>query len=194
MENLMEKFVENFGFLKSKEITDRTQWRILNKMLKNDSVSKVKRGLYRLNDFEYDNSFVEVMNIVPHGVFCLFSAWFYYGLTTTIPYENHIAITQKRKLTLPNYPPIRLYYLSEKFYQLGITQIKEGNQFINMYDLEKSVCDAVRFRNKVGMDIAIEVVRNYVGRRGNRNFDKLAKYARELRIEKIMQNFIMPML
>ena len=123
----------------------------------------------------------------------MFSAWFYYDLTTTIPHENHIAITQNKKVLLPDYPPIKLYYLSERFYQLGITQICIGNQPVKMYDLEKSVCDAVRFRNKVGIDITIEVVKNYV-RRNDRNFVKLATYTRLLRIEKIMQNMIMPML
>jgi len=193
MEKLIEMFQANSGFLNSKDVSGRTQWRMINKMLNDNSISKVKRGLYRLNDFENDTSFVEVSNIVPTGVFCLFSAWFFYDLTTTIPYENHIAVTQNKKVQLPDNPPIKLYYLSDRFYQLGITQINQGNQFVKIYDLEKSVCDAVRFRNKVGMDVAIEVVRNYVKRR-DRNFDKLAKYSRQLRIEKIIQNMIMLML
>jgi len=193
MENLLDLFKSNFGFLKSKDIKGGTQWRALNKMLKDGSVLKVKRGLYRLNDFEQDTSFVEVSNIIPTGVFCMFSAWFYYNLTTTIPFENHIAIAQNKKVQLPNYLPVKLYYLSEKFYQLGITQVDIYNQPVKMYDLEKSVCDAVRFRNKVGMEIAIEVVRNYV-RRKDRNLIKLSQYARQLRIETLMQNMIMPML
>ena len=192
MESLTSLFRENFGFLKSKEI-ESSQQRELNKMLENNSVSRVKRGLYRLNDFDRDTSLVEVLKIVPSGVFCMSSAWYHYDLTTTIPYENHIAVTQKKKVRLPNFPPIKLYYLSEKFYQLGIIHININNQPVKIYDLEKSVCDAVRFRNKVGMDIAIEVVKNYV-RRKDRNFDKLIKYARQLRIEIIMQNLIMPML
>ena len=193
MVNLTSLFRENFGFLKSKEIVSSSQRRELNKMLEYKSVSKVKRGLYRLNDFEEDTSFVEVSSIVPCGVFCMFSAWFHYNLTTTVPHENHIAVPQKKKVRLLNHPPIKLYYLSEKFYQLGIIHIIINNQPVKIYDLEKSVCDAVRFRNKAGMDIAIEVVKNYV-RRKDRNFDKLIKYARQLRIETIMQNLIMPML
>jgi hypothetical protein len=84
--------------------------------------------------------------------------------------------------------------LSENYYQLGITEIIIENQPVKIYDLEKSVCDAVRFRNKIGMDIAIEVVKNYVKRKNERNFDKLTKYARQLRIENIIQSIIMPML
>ena len=65
---------------------------------------------------------------------------------------------------------------------------------IKIYDIEKSVCDAVRFRNKVGMDVALEVVKNYVKNTQQRNFDKLIKYARQMRIENVIQNIIMPML
>ena len=162
-------------------------------MLNDKTVSKVKRGLYRLNEFEQDTSFVEISNIIPCGVFCMFSAWYYYDLTTTVPYENHIAITQKKRVWLPDYPPVKLYYLSDKFYQMGIAHIQIDSQIVKMYDIEKSVCDVVRFRNKVCLDIAIEVVKNYV-RRKDRNLNKLGQYAQQLRIETIIQNMIMPML
>ncbi|MCL2726952.1 MAG: hypothetical protein FWD56_01050 [Bacteroidales bacterium] len=193
MENTIEIFRTNSGFLKSKEILGRTQRRTLNKMLNENLVSKVKRGLYRMNDYEHDTSFVEVSHIVPCGVVCMFSAWFYYGLTTTIPAENHVAVMQSKKVRLPDYPPIKLYYLSDKFYQLGITNIIIDNQHVKMYDLEKSVCDAVRFRNKVGLDTTYEVVKNYVRRR-DRDLSKLTNYARLMRVEKTMQSIIMPML
>jgi len=131
----------------------------------------------------------EVAQIAPSGVFCLFSAWQHYQLTTNNPFEYHIAIVRNEKIVMPEYPPVKIYRWSEKFYKLGIVETED----IKIYDLEKSVCDAVRFRNKVGLDIAIEVVKNYVARK-DRNFDKLAKYARQLRIEKIIQDMIMPML
>jgi predicted transcriptional regulator of viral defense system len=123
----------------------------------------------------------------------MFSTWFYYNLTTTIPHQSHIAVTQKKKITLPNYPPIKLYYWSDKYYQLGIDEIKIDNLQVKIYNLEKSVCDAVRFRNKVGIDITIEVLKNYVKRK-DINLTTLSKYAKQLRIEKIMQTMIMPLL
>jgi predicted transcriptional regulator of viral defense system len=136
---------------------------------------------------------IDIELIVPNGVLCLFSAWFYYELTTTIPHSYYIAIEKKRKIVLPDYPPIVLYYWQKNQYDLGISTYTKDGISIKIYDIEKSVCDAVKFRNKVGMDIAIEVVRNYV-RRKDRNFDKITKYARQMRIETIMQNMIMPML
>ena len=190
---MVNLFHDNFGFLKSKNIVGRTQWRTLHKMLSDNSVSKVKRGLYRLNDYYPDTLFAEVSYIVPNGVLCSFSAWFFYNLTTTIPHTHHIAVMQKNKVSLPDYPPIKLYYLTDKFYQLGLIQINIENQPVKIYDLEKSVCDAVRFRNKVGLDVAFEVTKNYL-KRNDRDLNKLSIYAKQLRIEKIIQNMIMPML
>ena len=194
MEDLTNLFEANFGFLKSKDIVGRTQWMKLRKMLDDHSVSKVKRGLYQLNNyFEYDISFTEVANIVPCGVFCMFSAWFHYGLTTTISHQSHVAVTQKKKITLPNYPPIKLYYWSDKYFQHGIIEIKVDNLQVKISDLEKSACDAVRFRNKLGIDITIKVLKNYV-KRTDKNLNTLSKYAQQLRIEKIMQTMLMPLL
>jgi len=188
-ENLMEVFDRNNGFLKTKDLIFRNQWYQLKSLVDRGIAVKLKNGLYSLPQYSVIDQNKEVAQIVPSGVFCLFSAWQFYDLTTNNSSEYHIAIVRESKIILPEYPPIKLYHWSEKFYSLGINEIEH----IKIYDLEKSVCDAVRFRNRVGIDITIEVVRNYV-RRKDRNFDKLTKYARQMRIEKIMQNMIMPML
>jgi predicted transcriptional regulator of viral defense system len=192
-QDILKIFNENSGFLQSKELKNRTEWRVLEKMLENNSVSKVKRGLYRLNDFSFDMQPMEVTKIVPCGVYCLFTAFRFYELSTYIPFEFHIAITQNKKVNLPDYPPIKIYYLIEKIYQLGITEVDWNGAKVKMYDLEKSVCDAIRFRKKVGIDTTSEILRNYLKRR-DKDLDKLVRYARILRIEKFVRETITLML
>jgi len=188
--DILKIFNKNNGFLKTKDLILRNQWYQLNKLVDSGVAVKLKRGLYCLQQYqETIDQNLEVVQIVPSGVFCLFTAWRHYNLTTNNPFAYHIAINRDDRIILPEYPPIKIYRWSEKYYNLGITEF-EG---ITIYDLEKSVCDAVRFRNKVGLDIAIEVVKNYV-RRKDRDFNKLTIYARQLKIEKIMQNMVMPML
>jgi predicted transcriptional regulator of viral defense system len=188
--DIKEILEKNNGFLRAKDLTSRNQWNQLKMLIDNNVVIKLKSGLYSLPRYNVIDQNREVAQIVPSGVLCMFSAWQHYNLTLNNPFEYHIAIRREDKIALPDYPPIKLYHWSEKFYYLGIIE----TDTIKIYDLEKSVCDAVRFRNKVGMDIAIEVVKNYVQKREERNFDKLTKYARLLRIDKIMQSIIMPML
>ena len=186
---ILKIFKKNNGFLRAKDLTSRKQRLQLNKLIDSGLVIKLKRGLYCLKDYTVGSQDKEVFHIAPSGVLCLFSAWHHYGLTTTMPFEYHIAIERNTKITVPSYPPMKIYRWIEKFYQLGALD----NNGVRIYDIEKSVCDAVRFRNKTGLDIAIEVVRNYLKRK-DRDLNKLAKYAQLMRIETVMQSIIMPML
>jgi len=180
-------------FVKTKEFTKRNQWNQLNKLIEQGLITKVKRGIYYKEANTMIDQTVEVSQIVPSGVFCLFTAWQHYNLSTQNPPDFHIALRNKEKIRLPDYPPIKLYYWSEKYYNLGIAEIEKDRQTIKIYDLEKSVCDAVRFRNKVGMDTTIEILQNYVKRK-DKNLNKLNEYAQQLGVGNIVQNMIMTLL
>ncbi|MDR0606082.1 MAG: hypothetical protein LBG80_17495, partial [Bacteroidales bacterium] len=173
-------FEHNEGYLTRKQIPDKSTYNKLLKMIEEGVIVRVKSGIYSYGDI-YSGTMIDVEKIVPNGVLCLFSTWQHYGLSTSIPHSFNIAVERGRKIKLPDYPPIQLYHWTKKYYELGITIEKIYDYTIKIYDIEKSVCDAVKFRNKAGMDIAVEVVRNYV-RRKDRNFDKLTKYARQMRI------------
>ena len=182
-------FEKNNGFLRSKELTLRNQWYQLKQMVDNGEAIKLKSGLYCLPDYTVAGQDKEVTQMIPSGVFCLFTAWQHHNLTTHNPTEYHVAIERDSKIVLPDYPPIQLYRWSENFYTLGVVEIER----IKVYDLEKSVCDAIRLRNKVGIDTTIEVLKNYVKRR-DKNLNKLSRYATQMRVENILQTMIMPLL
>ena len=187
--DIKEIFSKNNGFLRTKDLTLRNQWNQLNRLIDSGEVVKLKSGLYCLQSYGGIDQNREIAQIVPAGVLCLFSAWQHYNLTTNNPFEYHIAIKREEKIRLPGYPPIRIYRWNEKLYSLGIVETDS----IKVYDLEKSVCDAVRFRNKVGMDTTIEVLKNYV-KRQDKNLNQLSRYAQQLGIENIVNNMIMILL
>ena len=194
MHNDSNKISEIGGeFIHTKEFSKRNQWYQLNKLIEQGLVTKVKRGVYYRGSDSMLDQHAEVAKMVPDGVFCMFTAWRYYNLSVYNPFEFYVAIRKKQKITLPAYPPVKLFYWVDKFYLLGITEVIIDNQTVKIYDLEKSVCDAVRFRNKAGIDTTIEVLKNYI-RRKDKNLNTLSRYAQQLRVEKIMQNMIMPLL
>ncbi|GHT71239.1 hypothetical protein FACS1894174_04630 [Bacteroidia bacterium] len=186
-------FNKNHGFLRAKDLTSRAEWYQLNKLIKQGIVTKIKRGLYKIEGDNMMDQVLEIANIVPNGLFCMFTAWNYYELVTYNPSEFHIAILKSEKVVLPPYPPVKIYYWTNKIYQLGATEIVRGGLPIKIYDLERSVCDAVRFRNKVGMDITTEVLKNYLKRK-DRDLDKLIKYAIQLKIDNIMKSYLTVMI
>lgn len=189
---VQEILKDNGGFLRAKELTSRTSWYQLQKMQDDGSLVKLKRGLYRAESDSIQQH-VEIAAMIPVGIFCMYTTWNYYQLSTNNPFAFHVAIPKKAKITLPDYPPVKLYYWSDKSYLLGQIEVKEENQIIRMYDLEKSVCDAVRLRNKIGIDTMSEILKNYL-KRNDRNLDKLVKYARQLRIENYIKQLMTVML
>lgn len=186
---LIKLFKQNKGYLSAKQMQGTSLRYHLNKLIATKEVTKIRYGLYVLNSFpKYDEREI-VATLIPNGVFCMFSAWSYHQLTTTVSYQYHIAIPRKLKLSLPEYPPIKLYYWSNKLQKSDIIQISVNNQKINYYNLERSVCNAVKFRNKIGEDILLEVLKNY-SKRKDKNIDKLMQIAKKLRIEKVISPYL----
>ncbi len=160
----------------------------LNNLMDSRQVVKLKQGLYKWNEPDRDEM-SDVARIVPNGVFCIFTACQYYEISTFTSSEYHLAIPKKSKVVLPEYPPIKLYYWEETSYTTGITQINKDGIIIQIYDLEKTVCDMIRQRNKIGPDTVKEVVKNYLQRK-DRNLATLTRYAKELSIGQYVSGYI----
>ena len=187
---ILEIFMQNKGYARTRDIVEAgVHHHYLNMLVQKGKVVKIKRGLYRLASVSVDDELEEVSHIVPDGVVCLFSAWNYYQLSDFVPPEYHIAIEKIRKVALPDYPPIKVYYWSEKYWSIGITEVRVGNTMVKIYDKEKSVCDAIRFRNKVGWDIMKEVLKNYLTLR-DRNLNDLMSFARKMRVSTIARQYL----
>ena len=187
---ILEIFNQNKGYARTRDILETgVHHHYLDMLVQKGKVVKIKRGLYKLASVSVDDELEEVSHIVPDGVICLFSAWNYYQLSDFVPPEYHIAIEKIRKVALPDYPPIKVYYWSEKYWSIGITEVRVGNTMVKIYDKEKSVCDAIRFRNKVGWDIMKEVLKNYLTLR-DRNLNDLMSFARKMRVSTIARQYL----
>ncbi len=178
IENIFKK---NNGYLSAHEVTSRSMWYHLQKMIALGQVSKIKRGVYVLNAAIANHKMIDTQRIVPKSVLCLYSAWDYYHLTTTIPGAYYLAVEKSRKINLPEFPPIKMVYLKKEYFELGVKDICIDGFRMNIYDIEKSVCDAVKYRNKIGIETTAEIINKYLALK-NRNIDKLVKYAKKMRI------------
>lgn len=160
----------------------------INRFLADEALVKLKRGVYKWVETD-TNELVEVAHIVPKGVFCLQTACFYYELTTSIPSEHHLAISDAQRVALPDYPPIKIYYWNKTAFELGVTSIVFDNEHLKIYDLEKTICDTIRHRNKIGFDVLKEILKNYL-KRPDRNLNRLNDYAKQLNIFNKVDDFI----
>lgn len=189
-ENIQKVLDENNGTISSsqaKEIGRYAYYSVL-KLVKNGTLLKLRNGLF-IEPSRLANTMIDINRLIPMGVLCLYSAWAYYNLTTQIPAEFNVAVDKNIKITIPDYPPIRLLRWSGETLSIGVVKSQMNGYNVQIYDLEKSVCDAIKFRNKVGIDVMSEVLRNYL-QRPDRNISKLEKYARELRLYSTIEKYM----
>lgn len=172
-------FLKNKGYAHAKDISDAGIHRkYLSDLLESGEVIKLKRGLYKWNNEKYNsiNELVDVSKIIPEGVICLTTALSYYNLTTYTPLEYQIAVPNDKKINKVDYPPINLYYFTEKYYSQGINKVKVNQHLIKIYDIEKSISDSFRYSYEIPKDILIESLKEYL-KLPQKNINKLLTYA-----------------
>jgi len=189
-EKILKIFHEQSGCARTKDIRRQgIHHSHLIELQQNGKIVKLKHGFYCLSDISQFNSLKAAQITIPSGIICLGTALSYYGLSTWDPPEVHIAIPKGRKVKLPDYPPIRLYYFSGVFYETGIVhESTESGVTIQIYDVEKTVCDIVRYRNQIGIDIMKEALSEYLKQK-DKNLNKLNSYAQSLKIGSVLRLF-----
>jgi predicted transcriptional regulator of viral defense system len=151
----------------------------------------VSRGVFRLAGSEPlgNPDLVTVATRVQSGVICLISALAFHEITTQIPHEVHVALQRGAEIPRLEYPPIKIYWFKGQAFTVGVETHKLDGVDIRIYSLEKTLADCFKFRNKIGLDTAVEAVRFYRERRSV-NVDALMRYAAICRVEKVMRPYL----
>lgn len=163
----------------------------LKKLETSGEIYKIKRGLYVLKDADYIvDEIVEAALLVPKGVVCLYSALAHHELTTYTPSEYNFAVPRKdRKPTLPDYPPIKLFTFDTDTFDIGIEEVEKGGHIIKVYNLERTICDIVKYRNKMDANVVKESLNNYAASK-KKNYTTLIDYASRLRVSSVLKNYL----
>jgi len=154
-------------------------------------VEKLSLGVYRLADMPPLKSpdLVSVAMRVPEGVICLISALAFHEITTQIPHEVYLAISRKARLPNVDYPPVRAFRFTGEAFSEGIKTPKLDGIPIRIYTAEKTLADCFKYRNKIGLDVAIESLKLYRERKTIKT-DKIIHFAKVCRVEKIMLPYL----
>lgn len=155
---------------------------------KNGKLVRVRKGVYAL-PYAFMDAMIDVESVVPGGVVCLYNAWAFYGLTMQNPPTFCIAVDAKRKIVFAQKQMITLYYWNEQSLTLGVEEVEYSSHKVRMTNAERSVCDAVRYRNKIGEDLCLEIIRTYL-KRPDRKIGLMMEYAKALRVAKILGNYL----
>jgi len=155
----------------------------------------VTRGYYRLADLPPlgNPDLVAVASAVPKGVISMVSALAFHGITTQVPHRVDLALKCKSKRPMLRQPPIRVFWFSGPAFTEGVeTHVLDGVS-VRIYGAAKSVADCFKYRNKIGLDIALEAMR-MCRRQRKASVDDLMRYGRVCRVDNIMRPYLQAIL
>lgn len=158
---------------------------------KQGKLMRTSRGIYMRPDREVSehHSLLEACQRVSHGVVCLLSALSFHGLGTQLPFEIWMAVDVKARLPKVNYPPIRFVRFSGQAMNSGIDEYHIEGVTLRVFSPEKTIADCFKYRHKIGLDIAIEALRDCRPRRSCSEA-KLWQFAKICRVSKIMKPYL----
>lgn len=163
----------------------------LQRLYQRGLVKKVARGLYRLPDTQISehHSLAEAAKMVPKGVVCLLSALRFHDLTTQAPHEIWMAIDRKTRLPVNKKLPIRFVRFSGPALTEGVkSHIIDGIPVV-IYQPAKTVADCFKYRNKIGLDVALEALKDCLRNR-RCEADILWRFATICRVSNIMRPYL----
>ncbi|MFN8427713.1 MAG: type IV toxin-antitoxin system AbiEi family antitoxin domain-containing protein [Anaerolineales bacterium] len=149
------------------------------------------RGLYRLASEQVwsDPDLAIVSLLVPKGVICLISALYFHQLTTQIPHEVYIALPKDSEKPRLKYPPTRFFWISPEPFKAGVEKHLLDNVEVKVYNVAKTITDCFKFRNKIGMDVALEALREGL-RQKKCTPNEILRFARVNRVERVMLPYL----
>lgn len=191
-ETAKKVFRDRGGVLKTGEaLSAGIHPRTLYEMEKGGILERLARGLYRLADMPPlgNPDLVSVAIKVPNGVVCLISALAYHEITTQIPHEVYLSLRRGAEPPRMEYPPIRIFWFTGEAFTEGIGKYEMDGVQVRVYSPEKTIADCFKYRNKIGLDTAIEALKLY---RERKRFmvDDLVRFARVCRVEKVMRPYL----
>ena len=191
-QTVIKIFQKHNGVMKSSQLFRLgVQPRILYAMRDNGLVIQEGRGLYRLANEQVwsDPDLAVVSLLIPKGVICLISALYFHQITTQIPHEVYVALPKDSEKPRIKYPPTRFFWISPAPFKAGIEKYKIDNVSIQVYSVAKTIADCFKFRNSIGVDTALEALREGL-RRKKATLNEIQRFAQIDRVEKIMQPYL----
>lgn len=163
----------------------------LTRLVAAGKLDRVMRGVYRLpaQSLGEHHGLGLASAAIPHGTICLLSALQFHRVGTQLPSEVWIAIDRRARRPALKYPPLRVVRFGGKALTEGVEKHRIEGRRVRVYGVAKTVADCFKYRNKIGLDVAVEALRD--ARDAKKvNADELWRYARINRVTKVMRPYL----
>ncbi len=163
----------------------------LRRLCARGDLVRIGRGLYSLPDAEATrhHSLAMAAKAVPHGVVCLISALSYHDIGTQVPHEVWMAVPRRTAMPRVDVPTMRVFHFSGRAFTAGVEEHAVEGVPVRLYCPAKTVADCFKFRNQVGLDVALEALREFLSERKGAA-DDILRYARACRVEQVVRPYM----
>ncbi len=163
----------------------------LSRLVDEGLVLRQARGVYvtARHALTAEHTLAQVAKRVPEGVFCLLTALRFHGLTTQSPADVWIALPPKARRPRLDYPRLRVARFSGESLTEGVEVRRVEGVTIRVYSPAKTVADCFKYRNKIGVDVAVEALRDFTRKHRGRA-SELARFAKICRVSRVLQPYL----
>lgn len=163
----------------------------LARLARKGLLERLSRGVYTLpgNSASRQHTFVQLATRVPDGVVCLLSALAFHELTTQQPSQVWLALQRGRRHPKIDYPPLRIVSVSEPAFSAGIEEHDIEGRTVRVYGVAKTLVDCFKYRNKIGLDIALEAL-NEAWKKRRFTMRELEEHAKTCRVDRVMRPYL----
>ncbi len=180
------------GLLRASDLAEIDVPRVvLTRLTSAGELERVGRGLYRVpgKQGSEHETLAAVSARVPKAVFCLLTALQFHELTTQLPREVWIAMPHGSHLPRIDYPPLKMVQSTEPAYRAGVETVVRDGVSLRVYSVAKTVADCFKHRHKIGLDVALEALRDALARR-KASVDEIWRYAKVCRVANVMRPYL----
>ena len=164
---------------------------LLSRLVRDGALERIARGQYRLPEqpLTEHHGLAIAARAVPHGVVCLLSALSFHGIGTQLPFEVWMAIDRRARRPGLRYPPLRVVRFGGKALTQGIETHRIEGQAVRVFGVAKTLADLFKYRNKIGLDVALEALRE-AWRERRFTMSEIDRFARMCRVERVMRPYL----
>jgi predicted transcriptional regulator of viral defense system len=189
---IRQLFDEHGGMLRTKELyAAKIFYNEVQRLVTDGFIEKIRYGYYQWLDEDNPSEARIINQLFPDGVLNMDTALFYHRYSDRTPLAWHIAVSKdsgKSRFKI-DYPFIRPYYVEPALLDVGLTSGEIDGNTVRIYDKERTICDCLRYRNKMDREIFNKAIRGYVAD-SSKNIPRLMKYAETLRVQYTVKNLI----
>jgi len=180
------------GLVRARDVkAHKLHTQVLTRLVREGKLERSSRGLYRLPEYQMTehHGLVLAAAATPQGVICLISALQFHQIGTQLPRQVWIALPRGTRTPAIEYPPMRAVHVSGEAFTAGVEEHTLEGQKVRVYGVAKTIADCFKFRNAIGMDVALEAL-NEGGRERKFKMADIAEHARICRVWNVMRPYL----